>query len=444
MFALSEIWLLSTGFFVSLLGSVLIVLSKRWHGSLTFDTFTGPQKFHDKPTPRIGGLTLFVAFWMVVMATSQPTQSLLIVLGMSGSLAFLAGLMEDLTKRAPVVLRLLATIISGLLFCVMTGYSVTQTEVYLVDDLIERHFVSLVFTALAISGLTNAINVIDGFNGLAAGAVIIMASAFGVVAYMVDDYELVLLAAIIVAVLLGFLLVNFPWGYIFLGDGGAYFAGFLLASLAIMLPVRNSEISEWVSIMILAYPVLEFAHSIYQKKRSVKRHRPTRPDKVHLHMFGLPELCPQDCKIAEKRKARQCHHQRAALGRNNEQSGFRRIHSTHPGMGNAGIRVAVHSILHGIPTSGIAASPSYSANPQKTGEKIPGTSSLEKKGIIYLSAHMEKINDEKIRNKHIEPNQNYDKNIPLAKFVLQIEWLREEMKTKFYQWDAFLEGLLSL
>ena len=57
---------------------------------------------------------------------------------------------------------------------------------------------------------------------------------------------------------------------------------------------------------------------------------------------------------------------------------------------------------------------------------------------------MEKINDEKIRNKHIEPNQNYDKNIPLAKFVLQIEWLREEMKTKFYQWDAFLEGLLSL
>ena len=282
MFALSEIWLLSTGFFVSLLGSILIVLSKRWHGSLTFDTFTGPQKFHDKPTPRIGGLTLFVAFWMVVMATSQPTQSLLIVIGISGSLAFLAGLMEDLTKRAPVVLRLLATIISGLLFCVMTGYSVTQTEVYLVDDLIEQHFVSLVFTALAISGLTNAINVIDGFNGLAAGAVIIMASAFGVVAYMVDDYELVLLAAIIVAVLLGFLLVNFPRGYIFLGDGGAYFAGFLLASLAIMLPVRNSEISEWVSIMILAYPVLEFLYSII--RRIVRKgRRPTKPDKLHLH-----------------------------------------------------------------------------------------------------------------------------------------------------------------
>ena len=282
MFALSEIWLLSTGFFVSLLGSILIVLSKRWHGSLTFDTFTGPQKFHDKPTPRIGGLTVFIGFWMVVMATSQPTQSLLIVLGISGSLAFLAGLMEDLTKRAPVVLRLLATIISGLLFCVMTGYSVTQTEVYLVDDLIEQHFVSLVFTALAISGLTNAINVIDGFNGLAAGAVIIMASAFGVVAYMVDDYELVLLAAIIVAILLGFLLVNFPWGYIFLGDGGAYFAGFLLASLAIMLPVRNSEISEWVSIMILAYPVLEFLYSII--RRIVRKgRRPTKPDKLHLH-----------------------------------------------------------------------------------------------------------------------------------------------------------------
>ena len=301
MFALSEIWPLLTGFFVSFLGSVLIVLSKRWHGSLTFDTFTGPQKFHDKPTPRIGGLTLFVAFWMVVMATSQPIQSLLIVLGMSGTLAFLAGLMEDLSKRAPVVLRLLATIISGLLFCVMTGYSVTQTEVYLVDDLIERHFVSLVFTALAISGLTNAINVIDGFNGLAAGAVIIMASAFGVLAYMTDDYELVLLAAIIVAILLGFLLVNFPGGYIFLGDGGAYFAGFLLASLAIMLPVRNSEISEWVSIMILAYPLLEIAHSIFRKTIR-KRHRPTRPDKVHLHMLVYRSFARKIAKSLKNEK----------------------------------------------------------------------------------------------------------------------------------------------
>ena len=108
----------------------------------------------------------------------------------------------------------------------MTGYSVTQTEVYLVDDLIERHFVSLVFTALAISGLTNAINVIDGFNGLAAGAVIIMASAFGVVAYMVDDYELVLLAAIIVAYSVGVPLGEFSRWIHFSGRWRSLFRGF--------------------------------------------------------------------------------------------------------------------------------------------------------------------------------------------------------------------------
>ena len=297
----SEIWALSTGFFVTLFGSVLVVITKRWHGSLTFDTFTGPQKFHDAPTPRIGGLAVYLGYWIVVAAIPQPTQSLLVALGICGTPAFLAGLAEDLSNRVAVPWRLLATVLSGLLFCLFTGYSVTQTEVYLVDDLIELHFISLLFTAFAIGGLSNAINVIDGFNGLAAGAVIIMVSSFGIAAFLVDDIELALFAAVIVALLLGFLFVNFPWGYLFLGDGGAYFAGFLLGSLAVMLPVRNPQISEWYSIMILAYPVLEILHSIV--RRTVRKgRRATSPDNLHLHTLIYRTFARKIAKTLGKEK----------------------------------------------------------------------------------------------------------------------------------------------
>ena len=78
-------------------------------------------------------------------------------------------------------------------------------------------------------GVANAINIIDGFNGLAAGSLLIMFGAFAWVAHRLGDDLVFALAMLYAALVLGFFVVNFPHGKIFLGDGGAYFAGFLLA-----------------------------------------------------------------------------------------------------------------------------------------------------------------------------------------------------------------------
>ena len=278
------LWPAAVGFVVTLTASVLIVLTKRWHGPFTFDTSVGPQKFHHAPTPRIGGLAVFMGFWAAAGMTPQPVRPLLVAVGVSGILAFAAGLGEDLSKRIPATPRLCATMLSGLLFCVMTGYSVTRLEIVFLDSLLALHVVSIAFTVFAVSGLANAVNIIDGFHGLASGSVIIMMSAFAVVAWTVGDHELVMLATAAAAVLLGFLLVNFPYGYVFLGDGGAYFSGFVLGTVGVMLPMRNPEVSVWVSIVILAYPVVETMYAIFRK--TVRHgHRPTSPDKVHLHML---------------------------------------------------------------------------------------------------------------------------------------------------------------
>ena len=84
-------------------------------------------------------------------------------------------------------------------------------------------------------------------------------------------------------VLAGFLLVNFPSGLVFLGDGGAYLAGFVLAAAAVMVPMRNPEVSPWISLVVLAYPLSETAVAVTRKLR--KGRKVYRPDGLHLHML---------------------------------------------------------------------------------------------------------------------------------------------------------------
>lgn len=84
------------------------------------------------------------------------------------------------------------------------------------------------------------------------------------------------------AVVMGFFLINFPFGKLFLGDAGAYFAGYFVAIMAVMLPARNPEVSPWVSLLILGYPVTETIVSIVRRMLSHDAH-PGEPDSAHLH-----------------------------------------------------------------------------------------------------------------------------------------------------------------
>ena len=88
---------------------------------------------------------------------------------------------------------------------------------------------------------------------------------------------------------LGFFIWNFPAGLIFLGDGGAYFIGFMLAELAIMLVMRHREVSAWYPVLLFVYPIFETCFSIYRKK-FVRGMSPGIPDGVHLHMLVYKRL----------------------------------------------------------------------------------------------------------------------------------------------------------
>lgn len=272
------------GFFTALVVAIAIVGTKQFHGSVTFDKMDGLQKFHTSPTPRIGGVALICGYLATYFFLDGEIRTLWGWIGLAGMPAFLFGFLEDITQRISVRVRLMATTASGLFFALATGYMITHVDVWGFDALLSVSIISLAFTAFAIAGIANAINIIDGFHGLAAGTVIIVLVAFAIVSWRVGDGLLIELSLLMMAMVAGFFLVNFPFGKLFLGDAGAYFLGYSVATVAVMLPARNPEVSPWVSLLVLGYPFTETMISIVRKTRRAGRH-PGTADRVHLHML---------------------------------------------------------------------------------------------------------------------------------------------------------------
>src|SRR6185369_13504611 len=170
----------------------------------------------------------------------------------------------------------------------LTGVALNRLDVHGLDWLMTLTPVAVLFTAFAIGGVANAINIIDGFHGLASGTSIIALLALAAIAERAGDTPLALAGVLIAAAVAGFWLVNFPWGKLFLGDGGAYFVGFALAWMAVLLPVRNPGVSVWAGLLVCAYPVIEVLYSVV--RRCVNRQSPGAPDSNHLHSLIKTKL----------------------------------------------------------------------------------------------------------------------------------------------------------
>jgi UDP-N-acetylmuramyl pentapeptide phosphotransferase/UDP-N-acetylglucosamine-1-phosphate transferase/O-antigen ligase len=279
----------SIGFAASLCVSLSIVNTQRWHGALTLDSTLGVQKYHTAPTPRVGGAAILAGLAVVAAIVPGSTASLMILMLVSAIPAFAVGFLEDLTKKVGVLERLVATLSSGVLACLLTGSMLQRTGIAALDTLLAYAPFAVMFTAFCVGGLANAVNIIDGFNGLAGGVVIIILTALGLIAARFGDTQLAWACFLIAASVLGFLAVNWPSGKIFLGDGGAYLLGFLVGWAAVMLAVRNPQVSPWSPLLACAYPVLEVAFSFYRKSRRVGS-SPGQPDRVHLHMLVYRRL----------------------------------------------------------------------------------------------------------------------------------------------------------
>jgi UDP-N-acetylmuramyl pentapeptide phosphotransferase/UDP-N-acetylglucosamine-1-phosphate transferase len=276
---------LLTSFAVSALLTLLFIRYAWLHDAVLDADLHGVQKVHAHVVPRIGGVSIFLAvmFGCAIAAWRVPAVGQAMVLLLCcAAVAFAGGVVEDVTKSVSPRRRLLLTMVAAAL-----GYFLLDARIVRIDWPfgiwpVDPVWIALPLTMIAVSGIANAINIIDGFNGLAAVVVICMLLSLGYVAWQVNDTFILITALIVVGATAGFLVWNYPAGLIFLGDGGAYFIGFMLGELAVLLVMRNPQVSTWYALLLLIYPVVETLFSAY-RRFFLRGRSPSTPDGIHLH-----------------------------------------------------------------------------------------------------------------------------------------------------------------
>ena len=277
---------LISAFFGSFLKTLLIIRYQHLHEHLSNDhDLSSPQKVHQNAVPRIGGLSILVGLicaLLVLLLQKNNFPNFVIIFLLCSIPTFAIGFAEDLTKRVGVKLRLIFTAFSAALITYVIAFPITHLEIPMVDFLFAIPFFGFIFTVFAITGLANAYNIIDGFNGLASMVAVITLISITYVCFKVGDYELIPICLIMIGSILGFFIWNYPRGLIFLGDGGAYLIGFWIASISILLVSRHAEISPWFALMVNAYPIMETLFTIY-RRRIHQNKNPGLPDGIHFH-----------------------------------------------------------------------------------------------------------------------------------------------------------------
>ena len=266
----------------AVLTALIISLPKKWTAN-EFDTI-GVQKFHKNPVPHIGGALLFTGFFIGLwfLPAAQEIRLLLLVASLP---VFIAGIAEDCTGKIGPTLRMIAALLSITIAFFYLDIGIRSLNFAWSDYLLSNfNFLSLLFTLLVVGGLINAINIIDGYNGLMAGYSVLALLAIAYVSHILGDGLVFQLSLTLTASLAGFFVFNFPLGKIFMGDGGAYFVGLIMAVIGLMLGIRNDEVSHWFVLLLFIYPLYETAFSIY-RKAIVRGTSVSQPDGYHLHML---------------------------------------------------------------------------------------------------------------------------------------------------------------
>lgn len=266
--------------------ALLIVRYNALHLAVTGDHPGGqPQKVHAVATPRVGGLAVVGGLVAAGVAgtLSGVVMAPFLWLMLAALLpAFLGGFAEDVTRRVGVGPRLLMTLISGAIAFSWLGAALYRSDVQWLDVAFSYWPLSLAGTLFAVAGLAHGMNIVDGYHGLSAGVGALALCGLAWIARGNGDLQLASLGFASAGAYLGFLLLNYPFGKIFLGDGGAYLLGTTLAILSAQLVGRHADVSPWFPLVLVVYPVWE---TLFSMMRRALLHRTPlgAPDARHLH-----------------------------------------------------------------------------------------------------------------------------------------------------------------
>jgi len=250
------------------------------------------RKMHHVPTVRVGGVAIFLGSviallliwgggWFGYLPPSKEYEIWGVTIG--GAVFFLIGFADDLFSL-PAIPRLIAQLVASALAW-RVGVGIDFISIPFIGIVKFEGYISLPLTMIWLSGMANAINWMDGLDGLAAGVTTIAAAIILITSLFMKQSAAALVAAALAGACLGFLRYNFKPrspAEIFMGDGGAYYLGFTLAGVSIIGVAKGvTTIAVVLPYLILAVPILDGAAVILERWR--KGIPLTSPGKIHLH-----------------------------------------------------------------------------------------------------------------------------------------------------------------
>ncbi len=281
-----DFWCLAFAFLISFLLSFgTTPLAKRVAYLIgAIDIPKDNRRMHKKPVPRCGGLAIIFGFMASVLCFGPPTRQLAATMIGAGIIAIM-GVIDD-CKNLDAKLKFGIQIIAALIVVyggdfkieAMTNPNIFSDNPYLVFP----WWISGLITVLWVVFITNAVNFIDGLDGLAAGVSAIMSVSLVFIAIKSDEYSVAVMGIALMGACFGFLPFNFNPARIFMGDTGSTFLGFMLASLSIQGAFKSYAIISFaVPLLILGLPLFDAMFAML--RRILKGQNPMTADRGHLH-----------------------------------------------------------------------------------------------------------------------------------------------------------------
>lgn len=243
------------------------------------------RRVHKRPTPRIGGLAIIFGFLVAIISFNdswtKELVSILIGVGILGVLGIIDDC-KDLDAKLKFVVQIIAALVvvifGDIRISVMSNPNVFSENPYIIFP----QWLSITVTVLWIVFMTNAVNFIDGLDGLAAGVSAIMSMSLVFIAITYHEYEIALLGIALMGACFGFLPFNFNPAKIFMGDTGSMFLGYMLSVLSVQGMFKSyAVISFAVPIIMLGLPLFDALFAMLRRLLTGKN--PMSADRGHLH-----------------------------------------------------------------------------------------------------------------------------------------------------------------
>lgn len=240
------------------------------------------RRMHKRPIPRMGGLAIFFGFILSVLIF-LPLDDQLRGMLLGSVMIVILGIFDDI-YALPAKPKFLIQILSALVAVMMGNrvYFLSNINIFSSEPYWELGWLSIPFSVFWIVGITNAVNLIDGLDGLACGVSTISSTTLLVIALTVAEPDVAILMAALAGSCLGFLPYNLNPAKIFMGDTGSTFLGFILATVSIQgLFKFYTIISFAVPFLMLGLPIFDTCFAIL--RRLAKGQSPMAPDRGHIH-----------------------------------------------------------------------------------------------------------------------------------------------------------------